>query len=562
MKVNFATGSFLILISLIILISCGQVGQGTTETFSNPVLHADYSDPDVVRAGDDFYMVASSFNCVPGLPVLHSTDLVNWRLIGYSLERLQPEEYYSEVRHGGGVWAPCMRIHNGEFYIFYPDPDHGIFMVKAADPAGPWSDPVTVLEGRGFIDPSPLWDDDGTAYLAYAFAGSRAGVKSVIMVTRMNPDGTGVFGDPVMVFDGHDANPTVEGPKFYKRNGWYYIFAPAGGVTHGWQLVLRSMSVFGPYEARTVMHQGESNINGPHQGAWVTDRSGSEWFLHFQDKGAYGRIVHLQPVKWTDDWPVIGDDPDGDGIGEPVSGFRMPDGSRKQAQGNLHSNESQSGNEIALQGLDEIKNSNKGPQAGDEFNADTRGLQWQWPANPSVTWGYPSGAYGCYRLNCIPRPDSMVNLWSVPSLFLQKLPAEEFTATARVECTLRNDGEEAGMIVMGRDYQYISLKRTDGRLLLRVVRCADADRGQPEEVLFSEETDSDAIFFGVKVTPGAVCMFSYSIDNKTFTEVGEPFTAREGVWTGAKIGFFALRDGFTNDSGYADLDWFRIQTGE
>jgi beta-xylosidase len=310
------------------------------------------------------------------------------------------------------------------------------------------------------------------------------------------------------------------------------------------------------------MHQGESDINGPHQGAWVNDRGGSDWFIHFQDKGAYGRIVHLQPVRWNDDWPVIGDDPDGDGTGEPVTGFRMPDGSKKQAQGNLHSNESQSGNEIALQGLDEIKNSNKGPQAGDEFNADTRGLQWQWPANPSVTWGYPSGAYGCYRLNCIPRPDSIVNLWSVPSLFLQKLPAEEFTATARVECTLRNDGEEAGMIVMGRDYQYISLKRTGGRLLLRVVRCADSDRGQPEEVLFSEETDSDAIFFSVKVTPGAVCMFSYSINNKTFAEVGESFAAREGVWTGAKIGFFALCDGLTNDSGYADLDWFRIQTGE
>lgn len=549
MKATCNIGSLLISLSLIILISCRQGGQGSTATFSNPILHADYSDPDVVRAGDDFYMVASSFNCVPGLPVLHSSDLVNWRLTGYALERLQPEKYYSEVRHGGGVWAPCIRIHNGEYHIFYPDPDHGIFMVKAANPAGPWSDPVTVMEGRGLIDPSPLWDDDGTAYLAYAFAGSRAGVKSVIMVTRMNPDGTGVFGDPVMVFDGHDENPTVEGPKFYRRHGWYYIFAPAGGVTHGWQLVLRSKSVFGPYEARKVMHQGESDINGPHQGAWVTDRSGSDWFLHFQDKGAYGRIVHLQPVKWTDDWPVIGDDPDGDGTGEPVSAFRMPEGSKKQLQGIVQNSDIDNGNERAL-------------QSDDEFNSNKRGLQWQWHANPSVTWGYPSGAYGCYRLNCIPRPDSTVSLWNVSNLFLQKLPAEEFTATARVVCTLRHDGEEAGMIVMGRDYQYISLKRTDGRLLLRVVRCIDADRGQPEELLFSEERDSDTVFFGVKVTAGARCIFSYSLDNKTFNEVGEPFAAREGVWTGAKIGFFALRDGFTNDSGYADLDWFRIQTEE
>ncbi|MDX9902701.1 MAG: glycoside hydrolase 43 family protein [Bacteroidales bacterium] len=562
MKVPFTIGSILILLSPVILISCSQGGEGTAATYRNPVLHADYSDPDVVRAGDDFYMVASSFNCVPGLPVLHSTDLVNWRLIGYALERLQPEDYYSDVRHGGGVWAPCIRIHNGEFYIFYPDPDHGIFMVKSADPAGPWSEPVTVMEGRGLIDPSPLWDDDGKAYLAFAFAGSRTGVKSVLMVSRMNPDGTGVSGDPVMVFDGHDDNPTVEGPKFYKRNGWYYLFAPAGGVTRGWQLVLRSRSVFGPYEVRKVMHQGESDINGPHQGAWVTDRKGSDWFIHFQDKGAYGRIVHLQPVRWIDDWPVIGDDPDGDGTGEPVTEFRMPDGRRKQEQGMLQSSESQDDKETSLQAKDELYDSIRVLQASDEFNADKRGLQWQWQANPSVTWGYPSKAYGCYRLNCISRPDSIVNLWMVPSLFLQKLPAEEFTATARMSCTLRHEGEEAGMIVMGRDYQYISMKRTDGRLLLRVVRCVDADRGQPEEVLFSEEADSDTLFFGVKVTAGARSVFSYSTDDKTYKEVGEPFAAREGVWTGAKIGFFALRDGATNDSGYTDLDWFRVKTGD
>ncbi|MBE0673717.1 MAG: family 43 glycosylhydrolase, partial [Bacteroidales bacterium] len=214
------------MIASALLFSCSsRDGQGVVLTYTNPVLHTDYSDPDVVRAGDDYYMVASSFNCVPGLPVLHSTDLVSWELKGYALERLQPEEYFSSVRHGGGVWAPCIRIHNREFYIFYPDPDHGIFMVKATDPAGPWSEPVTVMRGKGLIDPSPLWDGDGKAYLVYAFAGSRAGVKSVLMVTRMSNDGTTAYGDPVMVFDGHDDDPTVEGPKFYSRNGWYYIFA-------------------------------------------------------------------------------------------------------------------------------------------------------------------------------------------------------------------------------------------------------------------------------------------------------------------------------------------------
>jgi len=203
-------------------------------TYTNPVLHADYSDPDVIRSGDSYFMVASSFNCVPGIPVLQSNDLVNWTLIGYALDRLEPEEVFSSPMHGKGVWAPCIRFHAGEFFIYYPDPDQGICMVKAKHPAGPWSAPHLVQGGRGLIDPSPLWDDDGNAYLAYAFAGSRAGVKSVLMVDRMSPDGKALAGHPVMVFDGGKDHPTVEGPKFYKRNGWYYIFAPAGGVKPGW----------------------------------------------------------------------------------------------------------------------------------------------------------------------------------------------------------------------------------------------------------------------------------------------------------------------------------------
>lgn len=523
-----------ILSCVILLNSCTHRGSSGDAVYTNPVIHADYSDPDVVRSGDDYYMVASSFNCVPGLPLLHSTDLVNWQLIGYALDRLQPEEYYSSVRHGGGVWAPCIRIHNGEFYIFYPDPDHGIFMVRASDPAGPWSQPVKVMEGRGLIDPAPLWDDDGSAYLAYAYAGSRAGVKSVLMVTRMNPDGTGVTGDPVMVFDGHDDNPTIEGPKFYKRKGFYYIFAPAGGVTRGWQLVLRSGNIFGPYEARKVMHQGNTEVNGPHQGAWVTTRTGEDWFLHFQDKGAYGRIVHLQPLRWADDWPVIGNDDDGDGTGEPVISALSPFNGTAVRPAVVMTRE--------------------------EFSGARLPLDWQWNANPSVTWGYPSEAYGFYRLNCQARADSMRNLWEVPGLLLRKFPAEKFTVTASVRCTLRSDGEEAGMVVMGRDYGYISLRRSEGKLFLRVVKCSGADSGTPEEEIWSEELQTGDLHLRLRVEPGAMCRFSYSPDDINYLDAGDPFRAKEGMWIGAKMGFFALRDGFTNDAGCIDLNSFTITT--
>lgn len=116
--------------------------------YKNPVLNADYSDPDAIRVGDDYYMIASSFDGVPGLPILHSKDLVNWSIIGHALIRQIPEAHFSKTQHGNGVWAPAIRYHKGEFYIYYPDPDFGIYLIKAKDPREAWSAPVMVAEGR------------------------------------------------------------------------------------------------------------------------------------------------------------------------------------------------------------------------------------------------------------------------------------------------------------------------------------------------------------------------------------------------------------------------------
>ncbi len=531
-----------ILLSLVIILSVGcvhaqlsrtWVADNGNGTYKNPVLHSDYSDPDAIRVGNDFYMVASSFNCIPGLPVLHSTDLVNWELIGYALQKQPPFDVFDKPQHGNGVWAPCIRYHNGEYYIYYPDPDFGIYVVKAADPKGPWSEPVMIKEGKGLIDPSPLWDDDGNAYLVHAFAGSRAGIKSILVVSRMSADGTRILDDGVMVFDGHAEHPTTEGPKFYKRNRYYYLFAPAGGVATGWQLVLRSKNVYGPYEGRIVMNQGKTDINGPHQGAWVDTPSGEDWFLHFQDKGAYGRIVHLQPMKWVNDWPVIGSDKDGDGIGEPVATYKKP-------------------NVAAV-------SEKMTPPESDEFDANTLGLQWQWHANPKITWGFPTGALGFFRLNCIPKPEGYRNLWDVPNLLLQKFPAEEFTATTKLTFNARFDGEEMGLVVMGQDYQSVILKRENGRLNIAVVRCVASDRGSSPELIFSEAYSGSTVYLRVTVAKGAVCHFSFSADGKKFIPVGESFKAKEGRWIGAKVGLYALREGAINDAGSADIDWFRLE---
>lgn len=501
--------------------------------YKNPVIYADYSDPDVVRVGEDFFMTASSFNCVPGLPVLHSKDLVNWTLIGYALDKLEPEEVFNKPQHGKGVWAPCIKYHNDEFYIYYPDPDFGIFMVKAADPRGPWSKPILVKGGKGLIDPSPLWDDDGKAYLTYALAGSRAGVKSILLVAEMDPSGERLIGESVIVFDGHDKHPTIEGPKFYKRNGYYYIFAPGGGVKEGWQVVLRSKNVFGPYEDRITLTQGNTDINGPHQGAWVELENGESWFVHFQDKGAYGRIVHLNPVIWKDDWPVMGVDKDGDGTGEPVSTYRKPDTGRKYPAA--------------------------APVVNDEFDSNKIGLQWQWHANPQQLWAFPMGAHGVLRLYSVPLPENFTNFFDVPNLLMQKLTAPEFTATTKLTFTPRLEREKAGLIVMGRDYSYLSLEYRNGKTFISQTVCKNADQGASETQGAGKEVKTGEIYLRVKVSKDAICEFSYSEDGRKFTAVGEPFKAREGVWIGAKIGYFMVRDSQTNDAGNIDIDWFRVE---
>ncbi|GGH30713.1 glycoside hydrolase [Dyadobacter endophyticus] len=505
--------------------------------YRNPVLHADYSDPDACRVGEDYYMTASSFDAIPGLPILHSKDLVNWTLIGHALPRQVPIEHFEKTQHGNGVWAPAIRFHKGEFYIYYPDPDFGIYVIKSKNAAGPWSEPVLVEGGKGLIDPCPLWDDDGQAYLVHGWAGSRAGIKSVITVKKMNAEGTNVTDAGALVYDGHKIDPTVEGPKFYKRNGYYYIFAPAGGVATGWQIVLRSQNVYGPYERKVVMAEGKSGINGPHQGAWLTtspvDGKSEDWFLHFQDKNEYGRVVHLQPMKWTNDWPVIGTDPDGDGIGDPVLTYTKPLTVRKYP--------------LAT------------PPESDEFTELALGKQWQWQANPKGTWAMPAAGY--LRLYSYQKPEQAKNLWDVPNVLLQKFPAEEFTVTTRLRFTPNANltNEKTGLVVMGQSYAGIYLRSGKNKTELIYAVCQKASDGKPEteRVLaeFKPETD---IQLRVKVSKGGKCEFGFSEDGTRFKMMGETFQAEVGRWIGAKVGIFCTRENQTNDSGYADYEWFII----
>lgn len=505
------------------------------DSYSNPILFSDYSDPDVIRVGDDYFMTASSFNEVPGLPILHSKDMINWKLVNHALTEIVPVEHFSVPQRGNGVWAPSIRFHNNEFYIYWGDPDFGIYMVKTKDPFGTWEKPILVMEGKGLIDSCPFWDDNGQAYLVHAWAGSRAEVKSLLTVNKMNAEGTKAIDKGIHVFDGHDKHSTVEGPKFYKRNGYYYIFAPAGGVAPGWQLVLRAKDIYGPYEEKVVLEQGSTKINGPHQGAWVNTPSGEDWFYHFQDLDTYGRVVLLQPMKWENDWPVMGIDYDKNKIGEPVSSYKKPNVGKKFP--------------VVT------------PQETDEFDADVLGPQWQWSANPNVVWYSKLRGQKFLRLFALKTKVEDKNLWNVPNLLTQKFPAPNFVASTKVKLYPDEavEGRIAGLLVMGMDHaSLVMINKKDG-FYLQLRKAINADKGGIEEIIAETKLKSSEAFLKVEVKePNGICQFSYSENGKKFVPIGDAFQAKPGKWIGAKVGLYCVSTPTAQRGGYADFDWFRI----
>lgn len=505
-------------------------------TYRNPVLFADYSDPDAIRVGEDYWLTSSSFGHVPGLPILHSRDLVNWQLVNHALPRLVPDAHFSQPRHGQGVWAPSIRHHAGRFWIFYPDPDFGLYVITADDPRGRWSEPVMVKAGKGLIDPCPFWDEDGTGYLVHGWARSRAGICNLVTLHRLSADSQRVVDEGKTIIDGAQLSGwnTIEGPKLYRRGEYIYVFTPAGGVATGYQAVFRSRSIHGPYESRIVLEQGTTSVNGPHQGAWVDTPEGTHWFLHFQEIPAYGRVVHLQPMRWHDDgWPVMGDDADGDGKGQPVTIHPLP---RRLATPRA------------------------APAAADAFAGPRLGLQWQWQANPAPGFHSLLTAPNRLRLPCLPYATEG-SLWTAPHLLMQKFPAPEFTASTSLCLAPTQDGDAAGLIVFGYDYAWIGLRRAGGNTRIVFRRCLAADKEGTEEELFSEPFTGRRIELRVSVGAGARCEFAWRAPDQAFRPVTPPFLAKSSRWVGAKVGLFAASVMGSPIGGYADVDWFRVGAG-
>jgi len=487
------------------ILSWGDQGNGT---YVNPILNADYSDPDVIRVGEKYYMVCSEFHFM-GMPVLESDDMVNWKIIAQIYDHFDYPGWTTNERYAGGSWAPSIRYHDGKFWVFFCNRHEGLFMTNTVNPEGPWSPLHNLKEIEKWEDPCPFWDDDGQAYLGRSQWGA-----GPIIIHKMSPDGTKLLDDGITVYTG----PVAEGTKIYKKGGYYYISIPEGGVENGWQTILRSKYIYGPYEKKVVLEKGSTDINGPHQGSLVDTPEGELWFYHFQFTQPLGRVVHLQPARWKDGWPVIGVDIDMNGIGEPVRVWTKPHAGK----------------------VCQIT----APQADDDFSSTKLGMQWQFNHNPVHEAWSLNEKTGWLTIKALKASD----LLKSRNMFTQKCMGYEGIAVTEMDFSKLAEGQRAGIFCLGKEYRTIGVIRHDGKNYLFY-----DNNGKCEDVI---PTGGKRVF--LKVTLNALDnehQLFYSTDNRTFMAVGEPFPLKFGNWKGARIGLYSYNE--LSDGGEASFNWFK-----
>ena len=497
----------------------GDLGDGH---YRNPVLAADYSDPDVIRVGNRYYMVASDFHFM-GMQVLESEDLVNWRLISQIYKRFDLPGWDGNAHYGGGSWAPSIRWHDDEFWVYFCTPEEGLFMSTAKDPAGPWAPLHCVKAIPRWEDPCPFWDEDGQAYLGHSLKGA-----GPIILHKMSPDGRELLDEGVTIYTG----PTAEGTKIHKWDGYYYLSIPEGGVRTGWQTVLRSKDLYGPYERKIVLETGSTDINGPHQGAIVDTPSGEWWFLHFQQLDPLGRIVHLQPMRWEDGWPVIGEDYDGNGVGEPVAQWVKPKAKSGWPKSVISKQYRFRFLFFTFRQRVTYFPTTYSLNASDDFSKPELGLQWQWNHNPvDSAWSLTSHP-GRLALGALPADGFKM----ARNTLSQKIMGFRGSYTVRLDLTEMADGQWAGLACMGKENNTLSARPGgDGRWMLThsfgdqlissVILRAGTDR-----VWLRLSFDIRDNFF----------QFSYSEDGAKFESPPfVEFPMHFGFWKGARVALFS-----------------------
>jgi len=507
----FILACLILFVNATIMYGQKQQSDNGDGTYTNPLIAADFPDPDVVFVNDTYYMVSTTMFVFPGVTILKSHDLVNWEYCSNAVSRFDFDKCYnldSCHRYSHGQWATSFKYHNGKFYLLFITLNEGGFMCTSEKAEGPWT--ITHLP-KGFYDPGLFFDDDGKIYVAQGF--------NKISITEVDANLAPVAKDS-LVFTG-DIRKGLEGTHVYKLNGYYYLYCTYGGLD-GFQVALRSKNIYGPYEQKVLIRDTTPGINfGIHQGALIQTQTGEWWTILFVDSGPFGRFPSLQPVTWIDDWPMVGVN------GKAVVTFKKPVVGRSYPIKIL--------------------------PTSDEFNDKKLAMQWGWNHNPDsgkwsliqrpgwlrLTTGKIASNLREARNTLTQRPFTYYN---------DSIPA---VAVTKMDVSKMKDGDIAGLAVFQDPYAFIAVKQDDKSRQLIMV-----NDGEP---VASIPLKSKIVYLRVTASNSTKrARFEYSVDNKTFHAIGNDLMMKFNlsVFTGNKFCLFNYAT--KQPGGFVDVDWFRF----
>ena len=520
-------------------------------TFTNPLFYDEFSDPDILRVGDDYYLAGTTMHAVPGLVILHSKDLVNWENISYCFDRFDfDDDAFSLKNHkeiyGQGIWAPCIRYANGQFYVFSNVNGKGLQCYTAKDIRGPW----THHNMKGNIyDLGVLFDDDGKVYAIHGYG--------MVKCTELKPDMSGpVEGTERVIIP--EGNGVGEGHHMYKIDGMYYLIS-TDYKPNGRTLCSRSKSIWGPYETRVITadetygyhaasltqvpsgekyrigHDGTKFKLGPvdqnatacsnaHQGGIVQAADGSWWALFMQDFHSIGRTVCLMPMTWKDGWPMVGLEGN---LGRAPRTWFKP-GTRSEVSTKV------------CAPYDRNEN----------FNGKTLGRVWQWNHNPDDSkWQLKNGRM---RLQSMPAEQLM---WARNTL-TQRVIGPKSVTTVELFVKGMKEGDVCGLGNINVPCSWIGVVKENGKMILRCFEQLTNDTvdkvvSLPQEKIWlrcNGEYDDDR------------AQYAYSVDGLHFQTLGRvmPLSYQLISFQGSRHALFAFnKDG--KNGGYAEFDNFTVE---
>jgi xylan 1,4-beta-xylosidase len=508
-------------------------------TYTNPLFFDEFSDPDMIRVGSDFYLTGTTMHSMPGLPVLRSRDLVNWTFVSYALDRLDLGPSFrledGKNEYGRGIWAPCFRVHSGTYYIFSNVNGQTTQLFRATNPAGPWT--RTPMK-RSLHDLSVLFDDDGKVHVVWGYQS--------IHIAQLTEDLT----DLVPGTERELIAPAAgmgEGLHFYKIDG-KYIITSAWFMDEMRMPVARADRLEGPWEVNQNVSRGEDfglgvgyrvgsreapfRIDPPdtsrlgrcamHQGGIVDTPTGEWWGFSMMDANAVGRLTALSPVTWTDGWPYFG---------LPGNPGRSP---RTWVKPNTGSTEP--------------------PRApykrSDEFSADQLQPIWQWNHVPvDGKWSLRERP-GFLRLHALPAAD----LWHARNTLTQRAIGPRSTVTVTLDVSGLKPGAVAGLALFNRPYAWIGVERSDEGLTLAQLDevTGKTSRAPLKKTRVWLRADCDFVKNSAN--------FRHSTDGTTYAAIGEPYVMAYGLITfqGVRTSLFSYSTRSDAEGGYADFDAIEV----